>query len=153
MRFHVEMFKSYIQLQAFCALNLSQSRGETTRSRAKSIVIEHFPQISLPNMSLMLQRAPRIYRLLLLSNGDWRLIDSFEELTSSFFKSSMNSAANFEIWLNLVRTGQVADYKEGPTMCEEGKKFMKEVKLNIVKEHFNGVDDNLKDFIVDDDDE
>jgi hypothetical protein len=30
---------------------------------------------------------------------------------------------------------------------------MKEVKLDIVKEHFNGVDENLKDFIVDDDDE
>jgi hypothetical protein len=102
----------------------------------------------------MLQRAPRIYRLLLLSNEDWRLIDSFEELSACFFKSSMNSAANFEIWLNLVRTGQIADYKNGTSMCEEGKKFMKEVKLNIIKEYFDEVDEkNLKDFITDDDDE
>lgn len=154
LRFHVEMFKSYTRLQAFCALNLSRSRGETTRSQAKSIVVKYFPQISLQNMSLMLQRAPRIYRLLLLSNEDWRLIDSFEELSACFFKSSMNSAANFEIWLNLVRTGQMADYKKGPIMCEEGKKFMKEVKLNIIKAYFDGVDEkNLKDFIAADNDD
>ncbi|RGB21591.1 hypothetical protein C1646_777670 [Rhizophagus diaphanus] len=56
LRFHVEVFKAYTRLQAFCALNLSRN---------------------------------------------WRLIDSFEELSACFFKSSMNSAANFEIWLNL----------------------------------------------------
>ncbi|UZO25035.1 uncharacterized protein OCT59_017322 [Rhizophagus irregularis] len=154
LRFHVEVFKAYTRLQAFCALNLSRSKSETARSQAKSIVVKYFPQISLQNMSLMLQRAPRIYRLLLLSNEDWRLIDSFEELSACFFKSSMNSAANFEIWLNLVRTGQIADYKNGTSMCEEGKKFMKEVKLNIIKEYFDEVDEkNLKDFITDDDDE
>ncbi|CAB4495820.1 unnamed protein product [Rhizophagus irregularis] len=47
--------------------------------------------------------------------------------------------------------GQMADYKKSPTMCGEGKKFMKEAKLNIVKAYFNGVDENLKDFIADDD--
>ncbi|CAB5377140.1 unnamed protein product [Rhizophagus irregularis] len=47
--------------------------------------------------------------------------------------------------------GQMADYKKGPTMCREGKKFMKEAKLDIVKAYFNGVDENLKDFIADDD--
>ncbi|GET63099.1 hypothetical protein GLOIN_2v1849317 [Rhizophagus irregularis DAOM 181602=DAOM 197198] len=133
LRFHVEVFKAYTRLQAFCALNLSRSKSETARSQAKSIVVKYFPQISLQNMSLMLQRAPRIYRLLLLSNEDWRLIDSFEELSA---------------------TGQIADYKNGTSMCEEGKKFMKEVKLNIIKEYFDEVDEkNLKDFITDDDDE
>ncbi|CAB5325305.1 unnamed protein product [Rhizophagus irregularis] len=80
-----------------------------------------------------------------------KLVDVFEEITPTFFKSKMKVGANFEIWLNLVRTGQMADYKKGPTMCGEGKKFMKEAKLDIVKAYFNGVDENLKDFIADDD--
>jgi hypothetical protein len=69
-------------------------------------------------MSLMLQRAPRIYRLLLLTDKDWHLIDSFEELNSSFFKSTMKSASNFEIWINLVKTGEMINYKEGSIMRE-----------------------------------
>ncbi|EXX53172.1 hypothetical protein RirG_246450 [Rhizophagus irregularis DAOM 197198w] len=99
----------------------------------------------------MLQISPRIYRLLQVFNGNWVLLDVFEEITSIFFKSKMKVGANFEIWLNLVRTGQMADYKKGLTMCGEGKKFMKEAKLDIVKAYFNGVDENLKDFIADDD--
>ena len=104
-------------------------------------------------MNLMLQRAARIYRLLLLSNGDWHLIDSFEELSSSFFKSSMKTAANFEIWINLVKTGEMVDYKEGPLMRESGKRAMKEAKLDIVKSYFDGVNEDLNEFIVDGDDE
>ena len=151
MRLHVEMFKAYTRLQAFCALNLSREQGETTRSQAKAIIIKYFPQISLPNMGLMLQRAPRIYRLLLLTNGDWRLIDSFEELSSCFFKSSMKSAANFEIWLNLVKTGQMVNYQEGQKLRERGNEEMKQAKLDIIKSYFDGVNEDLKDIIIDDD--
>ena len=153
MRLHVEMFKAYTRLQAFCALNLSREQGETTRSQAKAIIIKYFPQISLPNMGLMLQRAPRIYRLLLLTNGDWRLIDSFEELSSCFFKSSMKSAANFEIWLNLVKTGQMVNYQEGQKLRERGNEEMKQAKLDIIKSYFDGVNEDLKDIIIDDDDD
>ncbi|CAG8765085.1 11921_t:CDS:1, partial [Rhizophagus irregularis] len=82
---------------------------------------------------------------------NWVLLDVFEEITSTFFKSKMKVGTNFEIWLNLVRTEQLADYKKDSTICEKEKKFMKEVKLNIVKAYFSGVDENLKDFIADDD--
>jgi hypothetical protein len=150
LRLHVKMFKAYTQLQAFCALNLSRGQGETTRSQAKAIVIQYFPHISLQNMSLMLQQAPRIYRLLLLSNGDWRLIDFFEELSSCFFKSSMKSMVNFEIWLNLVKTGQLVDYKEGQLIRERGKKDMKQAKLDIVKSYFYGINE---DFIIEEEDD
>jgi hypothetical protein len=138
-------------LQAFCSANLKRNRGETTRSQAKKKIIEEYPNIDLGDLDLMLQISPRIYRLLQVSNGNWVLLDVFEEITPTFFKSKMKIGANFEIWLNLVRTGQMADYKKGPTMCGEGKKFMKEAKLDIVKAYFNGVDENLKDFIADDD--
>ncbi|CAB4413662.1 unnamed protein product [Rhizophagus irregularis] len=126
LRFHVEVWKSYVCLQAFCSANLKRNRGETTRSQAKKKIIEEYPNIDLGDLDLMLQISPRIY-------------------------SKMKVGANFEIWLNLVRTGQMADYKKGPTMCGEGKKFMKEAKLDIIKAYFNGVDENLKDFIADDD--
>ncbi|GBC36687.1 uncharacterized protein OCT59_002942 [Rhizophagus irregularis] len=151
LRFHVEVWKSYVCLQAFCSANLKRNRGETTRSQAKKKIIEEYPNIDLGDLDLMLQISPRIYRLLQVSNSNWVLLDVFEEITPTFFKSKMKVGANFKIWLNLVRTGQMADYKKGPTMCGEGKKFMKEAKLNIVKAYFNGVDENLKDFIADDD--
>ncbi|GET61410.1 hypothetical protein GLOIN_2v1785888 [Rhizophagus irregularis DAOM 181602=DAOM 197198] len=76
---------------------------------------------------------------------------ALNKITSTFFKSKMKVGTNFEIWLNLVRTEQLADYKKDSTICEKEKKFMKEVKLNIVKAYFSGVDENLKDFIADDD--
>ncbi|UZO29813.1 uncharacterized protein OCT59_023268 [Rhizophagus irregularis] len=145
------VWKSYVCLQAFCSANLKRNRGETTRSQAKKKIIEEYPNIDLGDLDLMLQISPRIYRLLQVFNGNWVLLDVFEEITSIFFKSKMKVGANFEIWLNLVRTGQMADYKKGLTMCGEGKKFMKEAKLDIVKAYFNGVDENLKDFIADDD--
>ncbi|CAB4374450.1 unnamed protein product [Rhizophagus irregularis] len=145
------VWKSYVCLQAFCSANLKRNRGETTRSQAKKKTIEEYPNIDLGNLDLMLQISLRIYRLLQVSNGNWVLLDVFEEITPTFFKSKMKVGTNFEIWLNLVRTGQMADYKKGPTMCREGKKFMKEAKLDIVKAYFNGVDENLKDFIADDD--
>jgi hypothetical protein len=151
LRFHVELYKAYIRLQAFCSSNLSRSPGENPKTQAKTLVVRYFPHISSSNMSLMLQRAPRIYRLLLLTNEDWRLIDSFEELSSSFFKSAMKSASNFDIWINLVKTGKMVDYKEGSRMREQGKNEMKLAKLDIIKSYFDGVGDSLNEFIEDDD--
>jgi hypothetical protein len=47
----------------------------------------------------------------------------------------------------------MANYEGGTTMYEEGKKSMKKAKFDIVQSYFDGVDENLKDFIIDDDDE
>lgn len=150
LRLHVKLFKAYVRLQAFCASNLVRGQSETIKSQAKAIVVKYFPQILLPNMNLMLQRAPRIYRLLMISNEDWRFLDSFEELSTSFFKSSMNSSANFEIWLNLVKTGKMASYEEGSIMREKGKMEMREAHLNIITSYFDEVNENLEDLISDD---
>ena len=112
LRLHVELFKAYTRLQAFYALNLNRGQGETTRSQAKALVIKYFPHISISNMNLILQHAARIYRLLLLSNEDWHLIDSFKELSSSFFKSFMKTATNFKNakkWEKNNERGKVAN--------------------------------------------
>jgi hypothetical protein len=65
----------------------------------------------------------------------------------------MKSAANFEIWLNLVKTGQMVNYQEGQKMREKGKEEMKQAKLDIIKSYFDGVNEDLKDIIIDDDDD
>ncbi|GES82399.1 hypothetical protein GLOIN_2v1849317 [Rhizophagus clarus] len=103
LRFHVEFFRSYIQLQAFCEINLNRKQSETTKSQAKILISHFYPLISLPNMELMLQRAPRIYRLLEVANFDWRLLDCFEELTACFFKSGKETGKTRGLKLKLLR--------------------------------------------------
>ncbi|CAB4394692.1 unnamed protein product [Rhizophagus irregularis] len=97
LHFYVEVWKSYVCLQAFCSANLKRNRGETTRSQAKKKIIEEYSNIDLGDLDLMLQISPRIYKLLQVSNGNWVLLDVFEEITLTFFKSKMKVGANFEI--------------------------------------------------------
>ncbi|CAB4430641.1 unnamed protein product [Rhizophagus irregularis] len=136
LRFHVRFFKSYIQLQAFCEINLNRKQSETTKSQAKILIAQFYPLISLPNLELMLQRAPRIYRLLEVANFDWRLLDSFEELSACFFKSGVKTAINFEIWINLVRTGKLISYDE-ELKTQERNRENKRIKIEIIKEYFD----------------
>ncbi|CAB4389577.1 unnamed protein product [Rhizophagus irregularis] len=136
LRFHVGFFKSYIQLQAFCEINLNRKQSETTKSQAKILIAQFYPLISLPNLELMLQRAPRIYRLLEVANFDWRLLDSFEELSACFFKSGVKTAINFEIWINLVRTGKLISYDE-ELKTQEKNRENKRIKIEIIKEYFD----------------
>ncbi|GET52955.1 hypothetical protein GLOIN_2v1849317 [Rhizophagus irregularis DAOM 181602=DAOM 197198] len=136
LRFHVRFFKSYIQLQAFCEINLNRKQSETTKSQAKILIAQFYPLISLPNLELMLQRAPRIYRLLEVANFDWRLLDSFEELSACFFKSGVKTAINFEIWINLVCTGKLISYDE-ELKTQERNRENKRIKIEIIKEYFD----------------
>ena len=63
----------------------------------------------------------------------------------------MNSVANFEIWLNLVKTGQIVDYEKGLTIHKRGKEELKKFKIKIIKLYFDNVDDDhLKKLIKDD---
>ncbi|UZO00979.1 uncharacterized protein OCT59_012089 [Rhizophagus irregularis] len=136
LRFHVRFFKSYIQLQAFCEINLNKKQSETTKSQAKILIAQFYPLISLPNLELMLQQAPRIYRLLEVANFDWRLLDSFEELSACFFKSGVKTTINFEIWINLVRTGKLISYDE-ELKTQERNRENKRIKIEIIKEYFD----------------
>jgi len=147
LRFHVELFKSYLRLQAFCEINLRRRQGETTKSQAKLLISYFYPAISISNMDLMLQRAPRIYRLLEIA-ADWRLLDAFEDLTPCFFKSKMKTANNFEIWISLVRTGRLIGNDE--LNSQEKIKEVKRIKIEIIKEYFDitGID---FDEVMDDD--
>ena len=60
----------------------------------------------------------------------------------------MNSAANFKIWLNLVKTGQIVDYENGLIIHERGKEELKKSKIEIIKSYFDNIDNNhLKELI------
>ncbi|GET65937.1 hypothetical protein GLOIN_2v1849317 [Rhizophagus irregularis DAOM 181602=DAOM 197198] len=113
-----------------------RKQSETTKSQAKILIAQFYPLISLPNLELMLQRAPRIYRLLEVANFDWRLLDSFEELSACFFKSGVKTAINFEIWINLVRTGKLISYDE-ELKTQERNRENKRIKIEIIKEYFD----------------
>ncbi|CAB5217437.1 unnamed protein product [Rhizophagus irregularis] len=52
LRFHVGFFKSYIQLQAFCEINLNRKQSETTKSQAKILIAQFYPLISLPEFGI-----------------------------------------------------------------------------------------------------
>jgi len=65
----------------------------------------------------------------------------------------MNSVANFEIWLNLVKTGQIVDYENGLTMHERGKKDLKRFKIKIIKLYFDNVDNNCLKELIEDEEE
>ncbi|GBC14923.2 hypothetical protein GLOIN_2v1849317 [Rhizophagus irregularis DAOM 181602=DAOM 197198] len=113
-----------------------RKQSETTKSQAKILIAQFYPLISLPNLELMLQRAPRIYRLLEVANFDWRLLDSFEELSACFFKSGVKTAINFEIWINLVCTGKLISYDE-ELKTQERNRENKRIKIEIIKEYFD----------------
>jgi hypothetical protein len=66
----------------------------------------------------------------------------------------MNSAANFDIWIKIVETRQLADYKNGALMHINGKKIMENAKHGILKSYFSGVNSEiLKKLMIDDEDE
>ena len=47
----------------------------------------------------------------------------------------------------------MVNYQEGQKMRERGKEEMKQAKLDIIKSYFDGVNEDLKDIIIDDDDD
>ena len=152
LRFHVEVWKSYVCLQAFCSANLKRNKGETTRSQAKKKIMEEYPDIDLGDLDLILQISPRVYRLLQVSNGNWALLDIFEEITPTFFKSKMKIVTNFDLWINLVRTGILEDYGNGQIYHKRAKQELRDLKIQIIKSYFSDVDEEKLNNIVTNDD-
>ncbi|CAB4401670.1 unnamed protein product [Rhizophagus irregularis] len=114
--------------------------------------MEEYPDIDFSDLDLILQISPRIYRLLQVSNGNWALLDIFEEITPTFFKSKMKIATNFDLWINLVRTRMLEDYKNGQSYHERGKQELRDLKIQIIKSYFNDVDEEKLNNIIKNDD-
>ncbi|GET53100.1 hypothetical protein GLOIN_2v1848653 [Rhizophagus irregularis DAOM 181602=DAOM 197198] len=87
-----------------------RKQSETTKSQAKILIAQFYPLISLPNLELMLH--------------------------ACFFKSGVKMAINFEIWINLVRTGKLISYDE-ELKTQERNRENKRIKIEIIKEYFD----------------
>ena len=81
----------------------------------KKVIKRSDGKLTGKSLTLIVQRAHRIERLLNLAKDDWGSLDVYEELTPCFFTSIINNCYNFDInfglgnWVSkyfLIFTGQ-----------------------------------------------
>ena len=98
LRFHVVTLQSIRKLEMCCALK-PRKKHKTIKSQAVRKVIKRSDgKLTGKSLTLTVQQAHRIERLLNLAEDDWRFLDVYEELTPCFFTSTINSCYNFEIF-------------------------------------------------------
>jgi hypothetical protein len=133
LRFHVTILQSIRKLEMYCALK-PRKKHETIKSQAvRKIIKRSNNKLTGKSITLMIQRAHRIERLLDLAEGEWRFLDVYEELTPCFFTSTINSCYNFEIFLELVKSNTTISSDDAEKRYEDWKKSESIKKA----EHFN----------------
>jgi hypothetical protein len=104
------MLESYHKLKMYCVLK-KQTKSVTIKSQVtKKILKKSNGGVSQKELTLIIQRAKRIKRLLDVTNDNWKVLDSVKNLSSSYFTSF--NCQNFEIWLELVRSGKIITFRE-----------------------------------------
>jgi hypothetical protein len=117
----------------YCALK-PRKKHETIKSQAvRKIIKRSNNKLTGKSLTLTIQRAHRIERLLDLAEGEWRFLDVYEELTPCFFTSTINSCYNFEIFLELVKSNTTISSDDAEKRYEDWKKS-ESIKR---AEHFN----------------
>jgi hypothetical protein len=110
------------KLEMYCALKPRKKR-ETIKSKAvRKIIKRSDGKLTGKSLTLIIQRAHRIERLLNLAEGDWRFLDVYEELTPCFFTSTINSCDNYEIFLELVKSNATISSNDAETRYKIWKK-------------------------------
>ena len=80
----------------------TKKKHETIKSQAVRKVIKRSDgKLTGKSLTLIVQRAHHIERLLNLAEDDWRSLDVYEELTPCFFTSTINNCYNFEIFFGV----------------------------------------------------
>ena len=122
LRFYIATLESIHKLEMYCALKL-RKKHETIKSQAvRKVVKRSYGKLTGKSLTLIIQRAHRIERLLNLAKGDWRFLDVYEELTPCFFTSTINSCNNFEIFLELVKSNTTISNDDAVEKYENWKK-------------------------------
>ena len=122
LRFHVVTLQSIRKLEMCCALK-PRKKHETIKSQAVRKVIKRSDgKLTGKSLTLIVQRAHRIERLLNLAEDDWRSLDVYEELTPCFFTSTINNCYNFEIFLELVKSNTTISSDDAEKRYEDWKK-------------------------------
>jgi hypothetical protein len=106
----------------YCALK-ARKKNETIKSQAfRKIIKRSDSKLTGKSLTLIVQRAHRIERILNLAQGDWRLLDVYEELTPCFFTSTISTNYNFEIFLELVKNNITISRGDAEKRYEDWKK-------------------------------
>jgi hypothetical protein len=133
LRFYITILQSIRKLEMYCALK-PRKKHETIKSQAvRKIIKRSNNKLTGKSLTLTIQRAHRIERLLDLAEGEWRFLDVYEELTPCFFTSTINSCYNFEIFLELVKSNTTISSDDAEKRYEDWKKS-ESIKR---AEHFN----------------
>jgi hypothetical protein len=122
LRFHITTLQSIRNLEMYCALK-ARKKNETIKSQAfRKIIKRSDSKLTGKSLTLIVQRAHRIERILNLAQGDWRLLDVYEELTPCFFTSTISTNYNFEIFLELVKNNITISRGDAEKRYEDWKK-------------------------------
>src|SRR5215471_17932723 len=109
LRFLVSMLESYHKLEMYCVLK-KRSKSVTIKSQVtKKILKKSNRGVSKRELTLIIQRAKRIERVLDVVNNNWKVLDSVKNLSPSYFTSF--NCQSFEIWLELVRSGKIIAFR------------------------------------------
>src|SRR5947199_6115338 len=97
-------------------------KGQTIKSQAISM-IERLSTQEIKNsaISMMLNKALRIRRLLEIASNNLNIVDVFSDLELSFFPAKKIGVVNFEKWLELIRTNKLVTFEEGKQLYKDFK--------------------------------
>ena len=148
LRFLVSMLESYHKLEMYCVLK-KRSKSVTIKSQVtKKIFKKSNGGINKRELTLMIQRAKRIERVLDAVNNNWTVLDSVETLLPSYFTSF--NCHSFEIWLELVRSGKVITFGEAEENYQTYKRLVTEERISDMKKAFEEAGESFIDLSVED---
>ena len=143
LRFLISMLESYHKLEMYCALK-ERKQGITIKSQVtKKIIKRSDGQLNNKELTLLIQRARRIQRLLHAVNNSWKVLDSVENLSPSYFTSNLN-CLNFEIWLEVVKTGKIITFGEAENKYRQYKQFMTTDRIDKIKKAFEDAGEEIE---------
>ena len=148
LRFLVSMLESYHKLEMYCALK-KRSKSVTIKSQVTNKILKKSNGgINKKELTLMIQRAKRIKRVLDVINHNWKVLDSVEILSPSYCTSF--NCQKFEIWLELVKSGKMITLEEAEENYKSYKQLVTEERINIMRKAFEEAGENFVDLSIED---
>jgi hypothetical protein len=148
LRFLVFILKSYHKLEMYCVLK-KRNKSVTIKSQVtKKILKKSNGGVSKKELTLMIQRAKRIERVLDVVNNDWKVLDAVESLSPSYFTSF--NCQSFEIWLELIRSGRIITFREAEENYQTYKRLVTKERISDMKKIFEEAGEDFIDLSVED---
>ena len=143
LRFLVVMIESFRKLELLSILK-EREQGTTIKSQVvKEIMKKSEGRLNEKEITLYVQRAIRIERLLKSINYQWCVIDAFDNLTPCFFTSIINGCQNFEIWLEIVLNNTIITYDEADKRYKQNKRSAMISRIERIREAFEAAGEDM----------